>query len=218
MCARAVCACVCARALVECCVSRNTTRSPRLLHVFHTSVCVCVCVRARACVRALVCVCVCVGARAHVCAEGAVTKRQWPGWSCRQENASREGCVSKRALCVVCVARLVRLGIRLPLQRWPQPKAVRGIPCRSAWRCSWGSGNAHAIVPPGPAWALMRPSRALACANQTRCDSNNTCRMNCVCVCVCVCPFSGGAPLYPGSGCLGSLALFVCRPLAESCC
>ena len=51
---------VCARALVECCVSRNTTRSPRLLHVFHTSVCVCVCVRARACVRAWVCVRACV--------------------------------------------------------------------------------------------------------------------------------------------------------------
>ena len=27
------------------------------------------------------------------CAKGAVTKRQWPGWSCTQENASREGCV-----------------------------------------------------------------------------------------------------------------------------
>ena len=38
------------------------------------------------------------------CAEGAVTQRQWSGWSCTRESASREGCVSKRALCVVCCA------------------------------------------------------------------------------------------------------------------
>ena len=46
------------------------------------------------------------------CAKGAATKTQWPGWSCTRENASREGCVSKRALCVVCFApRMAKLGL-----------------------------------------------------------------------------------------------------------
>ena len=51
------------------------------------------------------------------CAEGAVTKRQWPGWSCTRENASREGCVSKCTLCVVCCAPVgnEQRGPRLPL-------------------------------------------------------------------------------------------------------
>ena len=33
-------------------------------------------------------------------AEGAVTKWQWPGWSCTGGNAKQEGCVSERVLCV----------------------------------------------------------------------------------------------------------------------
>ena len=37
-------------------------------------------------------------------AEGAVSERQWPGWSCTREFASLEGCVSQRMLCVVCGA------------------------------------------------------------------------------------------------------------------
>ena len=38
------------------------------------------------------------------CAEGAVSTRQWPGWSCARENASREGRVAERVPCVVCCA------------------------------------------------------------------------------------------------------------------
>ena len=43
------------------------------------------------------------------CAEGAVTKREWPGWSCRQKNASQEAvCLSLR--CVQCVSYLGEWG------------------------------------------------------------------------------------------------------------
>ena len=57
-------------------------------------------------------------------AEGAVTKRQWLGCSCTQENARREGCVSKRALCVLCCARAAEG--RPPLRR--RAVAVQGCP------------------------------------------------------------------------------------------
>ena len=73
---------------------------------------VCVCARARA--YACVCVCVIVCACTCACAKGAVTKWQWPGWPCMRENARREGCVSKRMLCLVCCApAMVGLGPRV---------------------------------------------------------------------------------------------------------
>ena len=63
-----------------------------------------------------------------------------------------------RMLCVVCgapgtVGRAPRVGL-------PQFRAARGTPCCSSCWCSWSSRSAHAIVsaivPPGPARALMK--------------------------------------------------------------
>ena len=62
------------------------------------------------------------------CAEGAVTKRQWLGWSCTRENAAREGCVSRRALCVVCCAPAAEG--RHPF--WCRAATIPRMPCRSA--------------------------------------------------------------------------------------
>ena len=73
------------------------------------------------------------------------------------------------ALCVVCVLGLPQLVCVLccvpavtrlpqPLCQWPpRLKAARGTPCRSACWCRCSSHNAHAIVPPSPERALMRP-------------------------------------------------------------
>ena len=63
------------------------------------------------------------------CAEGAVTKRQWLGWSCTRKNASQDGCVSKHTLCVVCCAPVAEpfSGAGRLLSR-----AAPGTPCPSA--------------------------------------------------------------------------------------
>ena len=42
----------------------------------------------------------CCGEGGLWCAEGAVTKWQWLGWSCMRAKASQDGCVSKCAVCV----------------------------------------------------------------------------------------------------------------------
>ena len=100
---------------------------------------VCVCAR----------MCVCVSACACVCAEGAVSKRQWPGWSCT--NGRREGCVSERAPCVVCCAPVAEgrhplspplaLAAGLPRGRpaalFDGATEVLGGPCPRCLRALW---------------------------------------------------------------------------------
>ena len=100
-------------------------------------------------VHVCVCVCVCVCVRACVCAEGAVSKRQWPGWSCT--NGRREGCVSERAPCVVCCAPVAEgrhplspslaLAAGLPRGRpaalFDGATEVLGGPCPRCLRALW---------------------------------------------------------------------------------
>ena len=112
------------------------------------------------------------------CAEGTVTKRQWPGCSCiLVMQAGRAVCVD--AHCVLCVAHLCG-GQTHPHVWQAQFMATLGTPCRSACWCSCSSRRAHAMVPPGPAWAFISPSHALAWVSQTFCDSDGICRMNSV--------------------------------------
>ena len=73
-------------------------------------------------------------------------------------------CVKARAVCCV-------------LWRF-QFNAARGKPFRSACWCS--RSNAHDILPPVPARALMGLSWAPVWASHTLCNSDNTCRMNSV--------------------------------------
>ena len=89
-------------------------------------------------------------------AEGAVTKRPWLGWSCTRDNASREGCVPKRApwVCVCCAPvtegrpSLLAPGGCCPGLPWgPLPLCLDG---------ATGVPTAHA--PPGSGRAVLRPA------------------------------------------------------------
>ena len=53
-----------------------------------------------------------------------------------------------------------------------------GTRCRSAGWCTYSSLRVHAMVPPGPPPAFMRPFWALACETQSFCGSDSTCRMD----------------------------------------
>ena len=68
------------------------------------------------------------------CAKGAVTKRQWPGWSCTRQNASREGRVSKCVRCVVCFAPMAK-GPPCLKRRVVVVHGCPWDPCPSARRC-----------------------------------------------------------------------------------
>ena len=76
-------------------------------------------------------------------------------------------CVDAR--CVLWAAHL-HGGRSRPHAWWASVMAALGTPCCSAWWCSCSSHKAHAMVPPGPAQAFIRHSRALARASQTFCD------------------------------------------------
>jgi hypothetical protein len=74
---------------------------------------------------------------------------------------------------------------------------------------------------PVPVCVCVCLSAWLGCCDMTKSCPGTVDKQKCT-----TCPFSGSAgagqgpdfPLYPGSGYLGSLALFACRPLAESRC
>ena len=67
------------------------------------------------------------------------------------------------------------------------------------------------MVPPGPARAFMRPSRALVWASQTFYDSDNSCRMNSV-------PMSCGPASPIWAACMGGVVIAAdhCSRTAES--
>ena len=117
-------------------------------------------------------------------AEGAVTRRQWPG-------CLPTGTGKRAGLCVLCARRVYvrrswwregepgRPG-RLALGDRPHSRSSRCTPSRSACWCRRSSCNAHAIVLPGPRRAFSNVARALAWAYQTRMDSSMTWRRNSV--------------------------------------
>ena len=107
------------------------------------------------------------------CAEGAVTRHN-------DRELLLTG-IAKRAGVCGCACALWYAPARWPGSPcvWRASfKAVLGTLCRSACWCSCRSRRAHAMVPPGPAWALMRPSFALACESHTLWDSVTTRPMN----------------------------------------
>ena len=112
--------------------------------------------------------CVVLRCVALCCAEGAVTRRQWPG-CLPAGTGKREGCVcSARAVCK-CVVIGGKRGSRGKPGCHPpgdscHPKSSRYTPSLSACWCKHSSCNTHAIVLPGPRPAFGNVARALAWA------------------------------------------------------
>ena len=96
-------------------------------------------------------------------------------------------CVSVRAVCRV--SRTLDGEVRSPVSG---PVSVQGCQADARPFCLLMQvelSQLPAIVPPGPARALLRTSHALAWATQTFCDSTSTCRMNSI-------PMSHSGALY----------------------
>ena len=124
------------------------------------------------------------------CAEGADTRRQWPG-CLPKGTGKREGCVS--SACAVCKCVVIG-GKRGVGETWVSrskrcchPRSSRCTPSLSACWCRRSSCNTHAIVLLthaivllGPRRAFSNVSRTLVWAYHTLMDSSMTLRMNSV--------------------------------------
>ena len=126
----------------------------------------------------------CVGFGVCCCAEGAVTRRQWPG--CFPTGISkREGCVC--CVRVVCNCADVARKEREPGEPGREPpgdclhsESCRCTPSLSACKCRRSSYNTHAIVLPRPRRAFSNVARTLAWPYETHMDSLMTWCMNSV--------------------------------------
>ena len=100
------------------------------------------------------------------CAEGAVTRRQWPG-CLPMGTRKREGSVCSARAVRQCVVIGGKRGSRgkpgcYPLGDRRHPRSSRYTPSLSACWCRRSSCNTHTIVLPGPRRAFGNVARALA--------------------------------------------------------